>query len=216
MFTRRDPSGSSQRVSRAPLAPVVPTPSPGCIPRQAISIVLPTPPGLSWGMLGVGATLGLLLITGLSLGALAFRPRDPGPVSPSLSAQVAPIQVAAIPVVVPAVQSEDVRPLVPEKIDRPAVVPDEPEPAAASARPQAAPPPPAEPAPPVQVAAAPPAEPPPVLKPAEAVSESGGGTCGTSVAFLASPQLAARRAAEEGKILFTLHVSGNFEDPGFT
>jgi hypothetical protein len=54
-----------------------------------------------------------------------------------------------------------------------------------------------------------------VLKPAEAVPESGG-TCGTCVAFLASPQMAARRAAEEGKILFTLHVSGNFEDPGFT
>ena len=27
---------------------------------------------------------------------------------------------------------------------------------------------------------------------------------------------AARKAAREDKLLFTLHVSGNFEDPGFT
>jgi hypothetical protein len=39
---------------------------------------------------------------------------------------------------------------------------------------------------------------------------------GTAVAFLPSPRDAAQRATKEGKLLFTLHVSGNFEDPGFT
>src|SRR5205823_12526438 len=79
MSTRRGQPGSSQGVSCAPLTPTVPSPSPGergqtsgCIPRQAISIILPQPPGLPWRMLGVGAAFGLLLITGLSLAALAL------------------------------------------------------------------------------------------------------------------------------------------------
>jgi hypothetical protein len=41
-------------------------------------------------------------------------------------------------------------------------------------------------------------------------------TYGTSVNFMRSPIAAARRAAKEDKLLFTLHVSGNFEDPQFT
>lgn len=41
-------------------------------------------------------------------------------------------------------------------------------------------------------------------------------TCGTSVEFQASPAEAARRAQQEKKLLFLLHVSGDFEDPGFT
>ena len=41
-------------------------------------------------------------------------------------------------------------------------------------------------------------------------------TYGTSVNFMRSPIAAARRAAREDKLLFTLHVSGNFEDPQFT
>lgn len=39
---------------------------------------------------------------------------------------------------------------------------------------------------------------------------------GTRVAFLSSPAVAARQAQEEGKLLFVLHVSGNFEDSTFT
>ena len=39
---------------------------------------------------------------------------------------------------------------------------------------------------------------------------------GTSVNFMRSPAAAARRAAKEDRLLFTLHVSGNFEDPQFT
>jgi hypothetical protein len=39
---------------------------------------------------------------------------------------------------------------------------------------------------------------------------------GTRVAFVSTPTQAARRAHNEGKLTFLLHVSGNFEDPDFT
>jgi hypothetical protein len=39
---------------------------------------------------------------------------------------------------------------------------------------------------------------------------------GTAVAFARSPAEAARQALDERKLLFTLHLSGNFEEPGFT
>jgi hypothetical protein len=41
-------------------------------------------------------------------------------------------------------------------------------------------------------------------------------TYGTSVNFMRSPTAAVRKARKEDKLLFTLHVSGNFEDPQFT
>src|SRR5205823_831827 len=49
-----------------------------------------------------------------------------------------------------------------------------------------------------------------------ATCRASGDFCGTAVAFLPSPKLAGEEAAEAGKLLFVLHVSGNFEDPGFT
>jgi hypothetical protein len=39
------------------------------------------------------------------------------------------------------------------------------------------------------------------------------GSYGTTVDFVESPKEAARKA---GKLVFVLHVSGNFEDPRFT
>jgi hypothetical protein len=39
---------------------------------------------------------------------------------------------------------------------------------------------------------------------------------GTAVHFLASPKVAGEEALKSKKLLFILHVSGNFEDPGFT
>lgn len=39
---------------------------------------------------------------------------------------------------------------------------------------------------------------------------------GTRIDFVSTPKEAARLAAKEGKLVFLLHVSGNFEDPGFT
>jgi len=42
------------------------------------------------------------------------------------------------------------------------------------------------------------------------------GSFGTSVEFLDTPTQAARQAKKEQKLVFVLHVSGNFEDPRFT
>lgn len=42
------------------------------------------------------------------------------------------------------------------------------------------------------------------------------GSFGTRVEFFHSPSLAAREAKKEHKLVFVLHVSGNFEDPRFT
>jgi hypothetical protein len=42
------------------------------------------------------------------------------------------------------------------------------------------------------------------------------GGYGTAVDFLDSPTTAAKKAAQEQKLVFVLHVSGNFEDPQFT
>jgi len=41
-------------------------------------------------------------------------------------------------------------------------------------------------------------------------------TYGTQVAFVSSPIEAARKALKERKLLFVLHLSGNFEDKKFT
>ena len=42
-------------------------------------------------------------------------------------------------------------------------------------------------------------------------------TChGTAVHFVSTPSQAARRALKEEKLVFVLHVSGHFEDPGIT
>ncbi|HTU22362.1 MAG TPA: hypothetical protein VMG10_30260 [Gemmataceae bacterium] len=46
-----------------------------------------------------------------------------------------------------------------------------------------------------------------------------GATCGshgTQVEFLDTPSEAAKVAKKEQKLVFVLHVSGNFEDPRFT
>lgn len=45
------------------------------------------------------------------------------------------------------------------------------------------------------------------------------GTCGshgTRIDFVDTPQQAAKIAKKEQKLVFVLHVSGNFEDPRFT
>jgi hypothetical protein len=49
-------------------------------------------------------------------------------------------------------------------------------------------------------------------KPAEGVC----GSYGTTIEFLDSPRDAAVQAKKENKLVFVLHVSGNFEDPRFT
>jgi hypothetical protein len=50
----------------------------------------------------------------------------------------------------------------------------------------------------------------------EACGKCGKETFGTSIAWEGSPSDAARKAKEQEKLVFILHVSGNFEDPAFT
>jgi hypothetical protein len=72
-------------------------------------------------------------------------------------------------------------------------------------------------------ASAPPSGPPQiadssVLKLA-AAAQAEGAACpqyGTAVNFYDSPEEARKKAQEEGKLVFVLHVAGNFEEPGFT
>jgi len=42
------------------------------------------------------------------------------------------------------------------------------------------------------------------------------GSFGTKVEFVATPSEAARQALKEEKLVFVLHISGHFEDPGLT
>jgi hypothetical protein len=42
------------------------------------------------------------------------------------------------------------------------------------------------------------------------------GDYGTSIEFEETPKEAATRAIKEEKLVFVLHISGNFEDPRFT
>jgi hypothetical protein len=60
-----------------------------------------------------------------------------------------------------------------------------------------------------------------LLPPAPEQPQAGTGapraeTYGTSVTFLASPAEAARQARRENKLLFVLHIAGNFEESCFT
>ena len=43
-----------------------------------------------------------------------------------------------------------------------------------------------------------------------------GGCFGTTIDFVDTPKEAAAQARKEEKLVFVLHVSGNFEDPRFT
>jgi hypothetical protein len=47
-------------------------------------------------------------------------------------------------------------------------------------------------------------------------AERGGETYGTQIDFVSSPAKASRQAIQEHKLVFVLHVSGNFEDAKFT
>jgi hypothetical protein len=51
-----------------------------------------------------------------------------------------------------------------------------------------------------------------------AAEQEGGkaGRYGTCVDFVNNPVKAAQKAAKEGKLLFEVHISGNFEDEHFT
>jgi hypothetical protein len=50
----------------------------------------------------------------------------------------------------------------------------------------------------------------------EVCPPDGCGQFGTSINFVKTPSEAARQALKEEKLVFVLHVSGIFEDPGLT
>jgi hypothetical protein len=51
---------------------------------------------------------------------------------------------------------------------------------------------------------------------ADSKEEHACGSFGTAVQFAESPAAAAKEARKQEKLVFILHVSGNFEDPKFT
>ncbi len=60
-----------------------------------------------------------------------------------------------------------------------------------------------------------------VAKPAKPIAPKddkvdGCGSYGTTIEFVDSPKEAAKQALKEEKLVFVLHVSGEFEDPGLT
>jgi hypothetical protein len=147
-------------------------------------------PVVHWRILVIGCGLTLACVLGLSVGVLsASRPADE---------QDEPAIMAVTPTPPPAA--------VEPPVTAPFVAPP-----AAAVKLALAPPEPVAPPPPAPVV------------PDEAVCMADEGTAcgvpqtyGTSVAFLATPAEAARQARREQKLLFVLHISGNFEDSRFT
>jgi protein TonB len=142
----------------------------------------------------------VLFIGGLTLAALATpRASDRGVPQPTPDPQ--PVALAAL---APEPVVEIVLPEPP-----PPAAPEPPAPAPVEWLPEAPPPP--SPAPmPRELSPAPA----PMEAPADEAAPAV--THGTSVRFVNSPAEAARRARGQDRLLFVLHISGNFEDPGFT
>lgn len=197
------------RVKRAPLPP------PLAIPLG------PAVRSRSWRVPAALTALGLLFLVSMTVGFACRWLNSPTP-SPAPVA-VAPVLPGGPPappkqhVVAAAAAKPKAKP-VEANSPRDVSPPAGPAPAPLSApppEPKAAVEEPATPAPEVAVA------PKETAKPAADTSSTG--TCkatgdgfGTAVAFAASPTLAGEQAFKEHKLLFVLHVSGNFEDPGFT
>jgi len=56
----------------------------------------------------------------------------------------------------------------------------------------------------------------PISLPLPDTKDGGCSSHGTSVEFFDTPSAAATRARKEQKLVYVLHVSGNFENPRFT
>jgi hypothetical protein len=189
-------------------------PSPGGPPGARAASGNPPQPGLNWPVIAGAGAFCTVFITGLTLAAVLMSR------SPVEEKRTRPLPLlTAAPLVSPLDRSppktepdEAIPPLEVTLIDLAPPLPQPPRPesgleqiamnAAASVPLTAShswtPAPPPEP-----VAALAAATRPPV-------------TCGTSVEFVTNPMLAARQAEQEHQLLFLLHVSGDFEDPGFT
>jgi hypothetical protein len=154
----------------------------------------PRTPVVYWPAVGAAGAVAVLLLAGLCAWATTHpRPRKAVP----------PATVVVNPIVLPDIKPDDP----PSPPTPAAAAPAVPEPAAERApavRLRGLTPPAPEPKP-----AAPPT--PPAAAPARHAE-----TYGTSVTFLDSPAEAARQASRENKLLFVLHIAGNFEESCFT
>lgn len=194
---RRVPEPLFFRRSERP-NPVAPAPPPAAAPKPAL---------VHWRPVVVVGGLALLLV-GVLIAWLATHPprRDSGATPPAVEVPAVAIHPTPTPLAAPVVAPP--RPVVSVVVAAAPVVAPPPvavKPAAADdlTPPEEDEPEPA-PEPAKETAAAPPAP------------DKRGETYGTRVLFLNSPAEAARTARKEEKLLFVLHVSGNFEESCFT
>ena len=178
---------------------------PVCPPPRLVQRLSASPPRLYWPPVLVAAAVSAVLILGTTAAGVVYActrgPDEP----PDTEAASSPKQESPAPVAVPPKTkvlppAPAPRPVVVARAKAPAPLLPERSPPKPVAPPVPEPPPPEPPAQPV-VAAAPPAA---------------RGSFGTCVEFAASPLAAARLAREQQKLLFVLHVSGDFEDSRFT
>ena len=158
-------------------------------------------PLICWPAVAVAAIAGAVLVVGVLIGLARLPARTARPVrvavaAPTAGDPVSPLlEAPAAPTADPTPPSPSAATTVPDPVPSPNHG-DE----GASFRPIA----------PRRILAAPAADSPPA--PAAATCQ----TFGTSVDFVASPAAAAKQAVQDGKLLFLLHVSGDFEDDAFT
>jgi hypothetical protein len=215
-------------------------------PAVPVAKTFAPPPARSvpaWILPATGAGLGLLFVLSLGAGALYAWLTSPRPTAAVAGPQKSVVPAAVVAKAPKVVKHQDAVPAKaasqpkvqatipasPGKAVTPAPAPAALEVAKEFVGPPA--PPPRDESTPaqVEVAQAEPAPPPEAAKvslkalaPREGDScdpstcKPGGDFYGTAVAFVATPHLAAEEAARQHKLQFVLHVSGNFEDPGFT
>jgi type IV secretory pathway VirB10-like protein len=162
---------------------------------------------LDWSPILVAASASLALSVGVAVWIAAHPHKTPRPSEPALAAVVAvpneplapPPPGAPILAVTPAVHRA---PSPDAIVSHFTSIEEEPPPL---------PPPPSPPRPPQRL------EQPPPLPVVEAdPKQCAGETYGTQVLFLNDREAAADRARRERKLLFVMHISGNFEDSCFT
>lgn len=164
---------------------------------------IPEPALPLWSKLALGSGLVLVLTLGLVLSFQMEFPSEPLSSAPAVVPITPPtkgVAVATVPVI-PDNPAEESKPAAPVEESKPAApLPPDPVVAELPKESQGEAPAP-KPAPPsvVVMPAAPPTN-----------------NFGTSVNFVATPRLAFRQAFQEDKLVFLLHVSGNFEESAFT
>jgi hypothetical protein len=156
----------------------------------------------------VAAAVGSLLFVAALFAVIPHR-RHAAPAAPTETASLVPVAAEPAPVEAPPAPEQQASAL--PAPEQQATAPPAPEQQVSA------------PLMPEQQASAPPPNPPevadsPVLSLAKAASEKAT-TCpqyGTAVNFYDSPTEASKKALQEEKLVFVLHVAGNFEEPGFT